>query len=183
MVMDKILVVIAQSQMVTVQSHADPMESKYRPPTIIAIERTIRATSSLRLTSPTSSSRTRYRTGSVYRLEGACPLGVNRHCLPRARNSLSDGGVIKIFKGVGQGIRTHPDPLKALAGVNLAAMSMHDIADRSGRTFEHAVRGGIGNHDCSEPVRKAIGFDTQILKINQRSPVGMTIWSSVPKIP
>ena len=56
--MDQILMVIAQStviaqcHMVIAQNHADMMESKYRPPTTIAIERTKRATLSLRLTFP-----------------------------------------------------------------------------------------------------------------------------------
>src|SRR5262245_22550686 len=50
--------------------------------------------------------------------------------------------------------------------VHLTAMVMHDIADRSGRTFEDAMRRGIGNHDCSEPVSKALSLGTDILKIN-----------------
>ena len=43
--------VIAHCHRVIAQNHADTMESKYRPPTTIAIERTMRATLSLRLIS------------------------------------------------------------------------------------------------------------------------------------
>ncbi len=50
--------------------------------------------------------------------------------------------------------------------INLATESMHDIADRPDLRLEHAVRGGIGDHDRGEIIGVLLCLGAQIRKID-----------------
>ncbi len=50
--------------------------------------------------------------------------------------------------------------------IDLSAMAMHDVADLANMLLEHAVGGGIGDHDSGEILRMLRGLGAQVADID-----------------
>jgi len=50
--------------------------------------------------------------------------------------------------------------------VNLTTVFMNNAADFRDGLFKHTVGGGIGHHECREPIRVLLSLHSQVFQIN-----------------